>query len=209
MRSCAAPASHFESRLRLDRHIDQSSRRGERLTRSHARSAIQFVPNGMACGRASIKASLAGPAADCGTGIFESLTSDSDNRCLMVDTILLCAHHHAATVKGGPKSCPGRSRGGLTTQIHALADALEHPLRFILKSGEAGDVTMFPALLVNAQAYGAIADKACDSGDMRARIAHAGAEAAIPSSRTRKILISNDTAANKPSNKIDRFFNKI
>ena len=34
----------------------------------------------------------------------------------------------------------GRSRGGLSTKIHALVDALGNPLRFLLTSGQAHDL---------------------------------------------------------------------
>jgi transposase len=103
----------------------------------------------------------------------------------------------------------GRSRGGLTTKIHVLADALGRPLRFILTGGEAGDVTMAPALLSDADAGAVIADKAYDSNELRALIAEAGAEAVIPSNRTRKILIPHDAVAYKLRNRIERFFNKL
>jgi transposase len=103
----------------------------------------------------------------------------------------------------------GRSRGGLTTKIHALADALGRPLRFILTGGEAGDITMAPALLAQVEAGGVIADKAYDSNALRALITKAGAQAVIPSNRTRKVLIPHDTIAYKRRNRIERFFNKL
>jgi transposase len=103
----------------------------------------------------------------------------------------------------------GRSRGGLTTKIHALADALGRPLRFILTGGQTGDITIAPALLANVEAGGVIADKAYDSNALRALIAAAGAEAIIPSNRTRKILIPHDAIAYKLRNRIERFFNKL
>ena len=53
----------------------------------------------------------------------------------MLDATLVRAHQQAATGKGGAKrggaddEALGRSRGGLTTKIHLLADALGRPLR--------------------------------------------------------------------------------
>ena len=67
----------------------------------------------------------------------------------------------------------GRSRGGLTTKIHALADALGRPLRFILTAGEAHDVTTVPDLLAGLPAGGVIADKAYDTNAVRELIAEA------------------------------------
>ena len=44
---------------------------------------------------------------------------------------------------------------------------------------------------------------------MRTLIAEAGAEAVIPSNRTRKVLIPYDAAAYRLRNRIERFFNKL
>ncbi len=70
--------------------------------------------------------------------VFKALTDDRNNQYLMLDTTLVRAHQQAATGKGGAKNqALGRSRGGLTTKIHMLADALGRPLRFILTPGQA------------------------------------------------------------------------
>ena len=54
----------------------------------------------------------------------------------------------------------GRSRGGLTTKIHALADAQSRPLRFILTGGQMHDSTTAAELLAGRTTSGVIADKA-------------------------------------------------
>ena len=41
----------------------------------------------------------------------------------------------------------GRSKGGLSTKIHALVDALGNPLRFLLTPGQAHDLIGADALL--------------------------------------------------------------
>jgi transposase len=97
----------------------------------------------------------------------------------------------------------------LTTKIHTLTDALGRPLRFILTAGQAGDITTAPTLLAGLTAGGVIADKAYDSNDLRDLIAEAGAQAVIPSNRTRKVLIPHDRTAYKLRNRIERFFNKL
>ena len=97
----------------------------------------------------------------------------------------------------------GRSRGGLTTKIHMLADAPGRPLRFIVTAGQVGDVTQAPALLEGQRGSAVLADKAYDSNVLRATIAHMGAKAVIPSNRTRKISIPHDTAAYKQRNRIE------
>ena len=66
----------------------------------------------------------------------------------------------------------GRSRGGLTTKIHALVDAEGRPVRLELTAGQAGDAPM-AAKLLDAAAPGAtvIADKLCDSASSRYSVA--------------------------------------
>jgi transposase len=97
----------------------------------------------------------------------------------------------------------------LTTKIHTLADALGRPLRFILTGGQVGDITTASDLLAGLAPEGVVADKAYDSNDLRDIIADSGAQAVIPSNRTRKILIPHDAVAYKLRNRIERFFNKL
>ena len=49
--------------------------------------------------------------------------------------------------KNGRDQAIGRSRGGLTTKIHACVDALGNPLRLILTGGQVADVTQGAALI--------------------------------------------------------------
>lgn len=97
----------------------------------------------------------------------------------------------------------------MTTKIHTLTDALGRPLRFVLTGGEAHDITTAPELLAGLSSDGVIADKAYDSNALRNLIAEAGAQAVIPSTRSRKILIPHDAIAYKLRNRIERFFNKL
>jgi transposase len=97
----------------------------------------------------------------------------------------------------------------LTTKIHTLTDTLGRPLRFILTGGETGDITTAPNLLAGLSAVGVIADKAYDSNALRQLIADSGAQAVIPSNRTRKVLIPHDVITYKLRNRIERFFNKL
>lgn len=97
----------------------------------------------------------------------------------------------------------------MTTKIHTLADALGRPLRFILTGGEAGDITTAPDLLKGFSPGAVLADKADDSNALRALVADAGAQAVIPSNRTRKILIPHDGVAYRRRRRIERFFDKL
>jgi transposase len=90
-----------------------------------------------------------------------------------------------------------------------LADALGRPLRIIVTAGQRGDVLEAEALL-EGQAGGAVlADKAYDANALRASIAAMGAEAVIPSNRSRKIVIPHDADLYRHRNRIERCFNRL
>ena len=90
-----------------------------------------------------------------------------------------------------------------------LVDTLGRPVRFSITPGQAGDVTAAPALLNGLKAKAILADKAYDSNALRAIIETMGAEAVIPSNRTRKIIIPHDAISYKQRNRIERCFNKL
>ena len=111
--------------------------------------------------------------------------------------------------RGDQNQALGRSRGGLTTKIHMLADALGRPLRFILTGGQVHDIITAPALLEGLEGGAVIADKAYDSNALRQMIADTGMPPSSPRTRSRKILIPHDTDALQERNRIERCFNKL
>ena len=90
-----------------------------------------------------------------------------------------------------------------------LADALGRPLRFIVTAGQVGDITQAPALLEGQTAKAVLADKAYDSNALRETIADMGAEAVIPSNRSRKAIIPHDALAYINRNRIEQCFNRM
>ena len=90
-----------------------------------------------------------------------------------------------------------------------VCDTLGRPLRFILTAGQRGDILIAPALLDGFEAKAVLADKAYDSNALRQLIADNGAEAVIPSNRSRKVVIPHDEVAYKDRNRIERCFNKL
>jgi transposase len=92
--------------------------------------------------------------------------------------------------KGGAEDeAIGRSRGGLSTKIHALVDALGNPLRFILTPGQAHESKQAECLIAGFHFDKLLADKGYDSDHFRAVIAAAGAEAVVPPIGSRKAAI--------------------
>jgi transposase len=114
-----------------------------------------------------------------------------------------------AQKRGAGDEAIGRSRGGLSTKIHAAVDALGNPLRFILTAGQAHESKQAETLIDGFDFDKLLADKGFDSDRFRAVIATTGAEAVIPSNGSRKKVIAHDEHVYKERNVIERFFNKI
>lgn len=104
----------------------------------------------------------------------------------------------------------GRSRGGLTTKIHALVDALGNPLAFLLTAGQTHDLVGADALLPQMAADRLIADKAYDA-DARVRepLARAGKAAVIPPRTNRLAPRDFDRDLYKERHLIENFFCKL
>jgi transposase len=81
----------------------------------------------------------------------------------------------------------GRSRGGFSTTVHILVDALGNPVEFILTAGQVADVTQAEPRMRGHQAGAFIADKGFDSDAVVAAAQRQGAEAVIPSKKNRKV----------------------
>jgi transposase len=100
----------------------------------------------------------------------------------------------------------GRSRGGLTSKIHAVADALGNPVRWVLSGGEVADVTQAKPLLHGLKADAVLADKGYDADTLIDSIQATGAIAVIPPKRNRVVQRSYDRHLYKDRNLIERFF---
>ena len=90
----------------------------------------------------------------------------------------------------------GRSRGGLSTKIHARVDHQGRAIQILITPGQAHDLTGAEPLLANlGQDTIIIADKAYDADHLRAHIKARGAIANIPNMIRRK----SASAGPKPS----------
>lgn len=69
--------------------------------------------------------------------ILEHVSMEPDFESLMIDATIVRVHQHGTGEKrGGLPQAIGRSRGGLTTKIHAVVDASSNPLCFELTGGQ-------------------------------------------------------------------------
>jgi transposase len=113
--------------------------------------------------------------------VLTAVTKAYDRDVQMIDSTSVRVHQHAANSKNHPDRCMGRSRGGLTTKIHALTDARGLPLELVLTPGQAGDCPVAEQLLgwLHLDTI-VLADKADDADWLRRRIEAAGAAPNIP-----------------------------
>ena len=104
----------------------------------------------------------------------------------------------------------GRSRGGLTTKLHAVVDAYGLPIKLSLSEGQAydghGAKTLLTGLPKGAMV---LADKAYDGDAIRQFISDQGAWPNIPSMPQRRLRPVLSKHLYKQRNLVERFFNKL
>jgi transposase len=104
----------------------------------------------------------------------------------------------------------GRSRGGLTTKIHAVVDANGLPITLELTPGQAHDGKSADDMLDTVKAgQTLIADAGYDSDRLRAELKQRRAKACIKPmpNRVRKYRPRRTTYAKR--NLVERFFNRL
>jgi transposase len=104
----------------------------------------------------------------------------------------------------------GRSRGGLTSKIHALVDAEGRPVDLRLTAGQIADCSQADAL-TDGLGEGDIllADKGYDSDAIRTKAAERKAWANIPPKANRKATFIFSRWVYRQRNLVERFFNRI
>lgn len=119
------------------------------------------------------------------------------------------AQRGRAKKRGGDEAI-GRSRGGLSTKIHATADALGNPTGLHLTGGEAHDLAGADALLPQVAAATVIADRGDDAeGRVLAVLRDAGKVAVIPPKRHRTTQRDYDRHLYGARYLIEHFFNRL
>lgn len=104
----------------------------------------------------------------------------------------------------------GRSRGGLTTKIHAVVDANGNPITLKLSEGQAHDGRSAADLLDTVQAgHILLADRGYDSDALRKTMAERGAWANIKPMPNRVNIPSFSPWLYRYRNLVERFFGKL
>jgi transposase len=104
----------------------------------------------------------------------------------------------------------GRSRGGLTTKIHALVDANGLPVKLKLTEGQAHDGVSARDMLDDIGAEQILlADRAYDSDALRQTLASRGAWACVKPMPGRVNIPAFSPFLYRYRNLVERFFNKL
>ena len=79
--------------------------------------------------------------------IMDALAAGHDAAVQMIDTSVVRVHQHGACIADNNHQDMGRSRGGLTSKIHAVVDTNGLPVHLALTPGEAHDNRLCSVLL--------------------------------------------------------------
>ena len=132
----------------------------------------------------------------------QRIHDDRCHHCTCSSTQRRCAKKNGA-------QAIGKSRGGLTTKVHALVDALGNPVNLMLTPGQDHDLTCAQPLLENADPRAVIGDKAYDADLLIGTLNQRAILPVIPPKANRKVKRDCDFALYCERNLIERFFNKI
>jgi len=138
--------------------------------------------------------------------------NEADKEYLMIDSSVVRVHQDATRYKNDPLAeAIGRSKGGISTKIHFICDALGYPISFILTGGERGDATQATALLDKTIQPGCscLLDKGYDSDDIRTFIVQKEAKAIIPYRKNRTKQPEIDNHLYKERHKVENLFQKL
>jgi transposase len=142
--------------------------------------------------------------------IMDALAAAHDVTVQMIDTSIVRVHQHGSCISGNAEQHMGRSRGGLTSKIHAVVDANGLPVHLGLTAGEAHDNRLCSVLLSGLRSRTMLlADRGYDADWIRALVREQGAWANIPPKRNRKESICFSPHLYRARNLVERFFNKI
>ena len=101
------------------------------------------------------------------------------------------------------------SRGGPTTKIHGIVDALGNPLALSLTGGQVHDITQAKALAAEVQPQALLGDKGYDADSFIQNLKVRAIKPVIPPKSNRKVTRDCDFALYAERNLIERFFQFI
>jgi transposase len=107
------------------------------------------------------------------------------------------------------KNALGRSRGGVSTKIHAVTDTQGRPLHVEVTPGQQHDVTMAETLLDHVRGKAFIADTGYDSNKVIGAVVAKGLEPVIPSNPSRRAPLPLNKALYNLRYRVECFFHSL
>ena len=143
--------------------------------------------------------------------IMDALAASHDAAVQMIDTSIVRVHQHGACIAGNKQQDMGRSRGGLTSKIHAVVDADGLPVRLGLTPGEAHDNRLCSVLLAELQPRTTLlADRGYDADWIREFAQSERCVGKHPAETKSEVApICFSPYLYRARNLVERFFNKI
>ena len=142
--------------------------------------------------------------------LFEYFSYDPDMESVMIDSTVVRAHACAAGAAHKIENqALGRSKGGFSTKIHIIVDALGNALDFTLTGGQAADVTQAIPLLEGYQTDHALLDKAYDANEVLNFLQQYGIVAVIPPKSNRIEQREYDKHLYKERHLVECFIGKL
>jgi len=129
--------------------------------------------------------------------------------CIM-DASIIRAHQDAAGGRGGPEAnAIGRSRGGLSTKLHAVVTLDGKPIELRLTPGQRHEATVAEDLLDFVRGRQCLADGGYDSDSILQAARNRGLEPVIPPSKCRKRKRRIDRQIYKLRYRVEVFFHSL
>ena len=142
--------------------------------------------------------------------IMDALAATHNAAVQIIDTSIVRVHQQGACIANNRQQQMGRSRGGLTSKIHAVVDADGLPVQLAITTGEAHDNRLCSILLKGMRSRTMLlADRGYDADWIRTLVRQQGAWANIPPKRNRREAICFSPYLYRTRNLVERFFGKI
>ena len=142
--------------------------------------------------------------------MFDAASDEPDMEYAMVDATIVRVHRQWSRRKRGTQSqAIGKSRGGLTTKILALTDALGNLVRVVLLPGQRYGTVGVAPLIKGIEFNGLIADKALNANWIIAELNQRGAKIVISQKVNRRAPLDLDRDVYKWRHLIENFFCKL
>ena len=114
--------------------------------------------------------------------LFTQVQVDPDMEVTMIDATIVRAHACSAgySRNNQDQEALGRSKGGFSTKIHALVDALGNPIKFIVTPGQRHEITQADSLVQDLKNTMLLADKGYDANGLVKQLAKQKSIAVVP-----------------------------